>query len=250
MPPRRVVVVPTYNEATSLPLLLEAVRRQAPGFELLIVDDNSPDGTGAVADEASRADPAVSVIHRPSKAGLGSAYVAGFHEAMERGADEIFEMDADLSHNPMYLPGLSEALAEADVSIGSRYRDGVRVNNWPFRRLLLSKAANFYAVVATGLPFDLVTDVTSGFRGYRREALRQVGLGSIRSSGYAFQVEMVFRCYRAGLHIREVPIVFEEHSLSSSKMSGDVILEAVWKIPLLRFLVPPIRGAGGPGDGL
>ena len=235
--PRRIVVVPTYNEAPALPLLLPIVRQAAPEFEILIVDDNSPDGTGRIADEAGRSDPAISVLHRPGKAGLGAAYIAGFREALSRGADEIYEMDADLSHNPLYLPALAAGLENADLALGSRYVDGVRVNNWPFQRLLLSKSANLFAAISTGIGPNLVTDATSGFRGYRRETLQAIGLDAIRSDHYAFQVEMVYRCYRLGLRIREVPIVFEEHHLSESKLSGQVIWEAMWKIPLLPLIV-------------
>jgi len=254
MNPRRIVVVPTYNEAPALPLLLPLTRRAAPEFEILIVDDNSPDGTGRIAEDAARADPAVSVLHRPGKMGLGAAYIAGFREALARGAEEVFEMDADLSHNPIYLPALAAGLGEADLVIGSRYVDGVRVNNWPFRRLLLSKAANLFAAVSTGIGPSLVSDVTSGFRGYRREALTAVGLDSVRSDHYAFQVEMVYRCHRLGMRIQEVPIVFEEHHLSESKLSKQVIWEAMWKIPLLPLIVawerpPRARAGAAPSDG-
>jgi dolichol-phosphate mannosyltransferase len=246
---RRIVILPTYNEAPTLPRLLPRLRRDAPEFEVLIVDDDSPDGTGQIADEAARDDDAITVMHRAGKQGLGSAYVDGFREALSRGADEIFEMDADLSHNPIYLPAISACLADADLAIGSRYRDGVRVNNWPFRRLLLSKAANYYATLASGIPPGEVMDATSGFRGYRREALLGIGLNSVRSNGYAFQVEMVFRCYRRGLRIKEVPIVFEEHYLSESKLSAEIVWEAVWRIPSLRLLVRNHRPGPGASEG-
>jgi dolichol-phosphate mannosyltransferase len=168
--------------------------------------------------------------------GLGSAYLDGFRHALERGAPAVFEMDADHSHNPKYLPMLHHCLeGEADVAIGSRYVHGVRVENWPFRRLILSRFANIYANLATGMPDSVVSDATSGFRGYRREVLESMDLSRVNSTGYCFQIEMVYRAWRLGFRIKEIPITFEEHYLTSSKISRRIVWEAVWRTPLLRL---------------
>jgi len=240
---KTVIVIPTYDEAETLPLVLDAVLALDEPFHVLVVDDASPDGTGAIASEYATRSARVGVLHRPGKLGMGSAYCDGFERALSEGADLIVEMDADLSHNPKFLPALRDRLArDADVVIGSRYVDGVRVDNWPFRRLLLSRFANAYVNFTTGLPMELVCDATSGFRGYRREVLETIGLRNIRSNGYSFQVEMTIRAWRLGFRIREVPITFEEHYLSSSKLSRGVVWEAIWRTPLLRFMVPRRRG--------
>ena len=238
------VVIPTYDEAVALPTLLDRLLQFAPEFHLLIVDDNSPDGTGRLADEYAARNDTVQVLHRPGKLGLGSAYRDGFRHAMEQGFEAIFEMDADHSHNPRHLPALLECLRErADVAIGSRYVNGVRVDNWPFRRLLLSRFANIYVNYASGLPADLVTDATSGYRGYRREVLQAIDMDQVRSNGYSFQIEMAYRAWRLGFRLEEVPITFEEHYLTSSKISRSIILEAIWRTPLLRFTAPRRRPA-------
>ena len=231
-----VIVIPTYDEAAALPSLLDRLLALDPAFDVLVVDDGSPDGTGEIADEFSRTTPRISVLHRAGKMGLGTAYRDGFRLAIARGAEIVIEMDADHSHNPKFLPALLRALDEgADVAIGSRYVDGVRVENWPFRRLLLSRFANFYVNHASGLPTSVVTDATSGFRAYRARVLEAIGLDAVSSNGYFFQIEMAYRAWRLGFTVREVPITFEEHYLTSSKISGAIVWEAVWRTPLLRL---------------
>ncbi|HEX5041539.1 MAG TPA: polyprenol monophosphomannose synthase [Candidatus Polarisedimenticolaceae bacterium] len=233
------IVIPTYDEADALPELLERVLGLPERFQVLVVDDASPDGTGALADAVAAREPRVTVLHRPGKLGLGSAYRDGFARALREGADAVFEMDADHSHNPKYLPALLAPLrADADVTVGSRYVHGIRVENWPFRRLLLSRFANYYVSFACGLPGAVLTDATSGFRGYRREVLEAIGLERVRSNGYSFQVEMAFRAWRLGFRLCEVPICFEEHYLTSSKMSKAIVWEAIWRTPLLRLTAP------------
>jgi dolichol-phosphate mannosyltransferase len=233
-----VIVIPTYDEAAALPSLLDRILAVTPEFDVLVVDDASPDGTGEIAAEFARRTPRISVLHRAAKMGLGTAYRDGFRHAIARGAQVLIEMDADHSHNPKFLPALVRALDEgADVAVGSRYVDGVRVENWPFRRLLLSRFANYYVNRASGLPTSLVTDATSGFRAYKSPVLETIGLDAVSSNGYFFQIEMVYRAWRLGFVVREVPITFEEHYLTSSKISGAIIWEAVWRTPLLR-LVP------------
>lgn len=231
-----VIVIPTYNEAAALPSLLDRVLVLSPDFDVLVVDDASPDGTGEIADEFARRTARVSVLHRAGKMGLGTAYRDGFRHAVGRGAQILLEMDADHSHNPKFLPALVQALDEgADVAIGSRYVDGVRVENWPFRRLVLSRFANYYVNRASGLPTAVVTDATSGFRAYKRGVLETIGLDAVTSNGYFFQIEMAYRAWRLGFVVREVPITFEEHYLTSSKISGAIVWEAVWRTPLLRL---------------
>jgi len=177
--------------------------------------------------------------------GLGSAYRDGFRLALERGADAVLEMDADHSHNPKYLPAFLKRLeSDSDVVVGSRYVDGVRVENWPFRRLLLSRFANYYVNFATGMPITTITDATSGYRAYRREVIEAIDLSRVRASGYAFQIEMVYRAWRLGFRVHEVPITFEEHYLTSSKISRGIILEAIWTTPFLRLTAP--RGERRP----
>lgn len=252
---KAMVVIPTYNEAAALPTLLDRLLQFTPDFHLLVVDDNSPDGTGRLAGEYAARNETVSVLHRPGKLGLGSAYMDGFRHALAAGFDLIFEMDADHSHNPRHLPAMLDVLENgADVAIGSRYVNGVRVENWPFRRLLLSRFANLYVNLASGLPASLVTDATSGYRGYRREVLEAIDMSRVRSTGYSFQIEMAYRAWRLGFNLEEVPITFEEHYLTSSKISRRIILEAIWRTPLLRFTVqqrasPSRTPRSGPGAG-
>ena len=231
---KAVVVIPTYDEADALESILDRLFEVAPGFDVLVVDDNSPDGTGRIAEDYGRRNGRVSVLHRPGKLGLGSAYRDGFRRVLADGADAVFEMDADHSHNPRYLPAMRRRLeTDLDLVIGSRYVNGVRVENWPFRRLLLSRFANIYVNWSTGLPASVVSDATSGFRGYRREVLEAIGLDRVRSAGFAFQVEMKYRALRKGFRIEEVPIIFVDRQVGTSKMSRQILIEGlarVWQI--------------------
>jgi len=232
-----VIVIPTYDEAAALPTLLEKILTVDPPCDVLVVDDGSPDGTGEIADAFAEKTPRVSVLHRARKMGLGTAYRDGFRKAMDGGATVVLEMDADHSHNPRHLPALLKSVGNgADLAIGSRYVHGVRVENWPFRRLMLSRFANYYVNRASGLPEEVVADVTSGFRAYKREVLERIGLDSVASNGYFFQIEMAYRAWRLGFRVEEVPITFEEHYLTSSKISRAIVWEAMWRTPLLRFV--------------
>jgi dolichol-phosphate mannosyltransferase len=232
MAERALVVIPTYNEKLNLPFIVPQVLEQDPRLEVLVVDDNSPDGTGQLADELAAADPRVHVLHRPGKQGLGRAYLAGFAWALEREFDYVFEMDADFSHDPKFLPLFLEAAAEADLVIGSRYKRGVNVINWPMSRLLLSFFANKYAHWVTGIP---LTDATGGFKCFRRAVLAGVDLGAVKSNGYAFQIEMSFRAWKKGFRLVEIPIVFTDRMEGQSKMSKKIVREAVWMVWWLRI---------------
>jgi dolichol-phosphate mannosyltransferase len=231
---RALVIIPTYNEATNLPHLIPQVLAQDPAIAVLVVDDNSPDGTGRLADEMAGANGRVHVLHRSGKQGLGRAYLAGFHWALQQGYEYIFEMDADFSHDPKYLPVFLQAIRDADVVLGSRYLLGrASVVNWPVGRLVLSYLANIYARVVTGLQ---VSDATGGFKCFRRSVLGAIDLDQVRSNGYAFQIEMSFRAWRKRFRIVEIPIVFTDRTDGSSKMSGAIVREAVWLVWRLRFM--------------
>jgi dolichol-phosphate mannosyltransferase len=197
-----------------------------------VVDDNSPDGTGKLADELAADHERISVLHRPGKLGLGSAYVAGFKYAIQQDVDCVFEMDADFSHDPAMIPRFVEQIASCDVVIGSRYISGINVVNWPMSRLLLSYFANIYTRLATGMT---IRDTTSGYKCFRREVLENIELDEVRSDGYAFQIEMNFRCWRKGYRIREIPIIFVDRRSGTSKLSQGVINEAVWIVWWLRL---------------
>ena len=234
MAEKALVVIPTYNEAANLRQILPQVLSQDPRLEVLIVDDNSPDGTGVIADEIAREDPRVQVIHREGKLGLGTAYITGFKWAMERSYDYIFEMDADFSHDPRHLPEFLAAIQGADVVLGSRYLQGrVTVVNWPMTRLMLSYLANIYARLFTGLP---IWDLTGGFKCFRRRVLEAIDLSQVVSNGYAFQIEMSVRAWRKGFKLREIPIVFVDRTEGQSKMNRAIVREAVWKVPRLRLM--------------
>lgn len=227
-PLRRVLVcIPTYNERDNLPRVVAGVRDHAPDVDILVLDDNSPDGTGAVADELAAADPRVRVLHRAGKEGLGRAYLAGFEWGLQRGYDALVEMDADGSHRPEHLAALLAAAADADVVIGSRYVRGGRVVNWPLSRKALSVGGNLYTRVLLGMP---VNDATAGYRVYRASALEALGLDRVASEGYCFQVDLTRRAVRAGLRVVEVPITFVEREVGESKMSRDVASESLKRI--------------------
>lgn len=243
---RVLVVVPTYNEADNVTVIVDRIRRAVPAVEVLVVDDASPDGTGAIADGLARADGRVHVLHRAGKGGLGAAYVAGFGWAADRGYDAVVEMDADGSHAPEELPRLLEAARDADVVIGSRWTAGGRVVNWPRRRQLLSRGGNLYTRVALGMP---LSDATGGFRVYRVPALARLDLDSVASQGYSFQVELSWRAHRAGLRTVEVPITFAERERGASKMSPVIIGEALWRVTLWSvFDRGPVSGRAGGRD--
>lgn len=228
------VVIPTFNEVENLPRVVPLALESVPEAEILVVDDDSPDGTGDLADEMARSDERVHVLHRTRKDGLGRAYLAGFRWALEREYEYVCEMDADLSHPPEQLPHFLDALESADVVVGSRYVEGrVTVVNWPISRLLLSFFGCFYARVITRLP---IMDATGGFNCFRREVLETIDLDAIGSNGYAFQIELKLRAWRRGFRIVERPIVFTERDTGESKMSKKIVREAVWRVWHLRFL--------------
>ena len=230
---KALVVIPTYNEKLNLvPLLNEIFAKNLP-LEILIIDDNSPDGTGAVADQIAASDPRVHVIHRAGKMGLGSAYVVGFKYALARDYDAVFEMDADFSHSPDSLGEFLRELENADLVLGSRYLHGVTVVNWPLSRLILSYGANVYSRFVTGVP---VKDLTGGFKCFRRNVLEAVDLDKVRADGYGFQIEMNFKAWRKGFRIREIPILFVDRRVGESKMSRRIVWEAAWMVWKLRFL--------------
>jgi dolichol-phosphate mannosyltransferase len=221
---KTLVIVPTYNERENLPGLPERFGRLPVGVDLLVVDGNSSDGTGQIADELSAKYPWVQVLHEKEKNGLGRAYCAAFKWALERDYEFIMEMDGDFSHNPDDIPRFLDAAREADLVLGSRYCDGIRVINWPLRRLLLSLGAAQYVRIITGMPF---TDPTGGFKCFRRRALQTIDLDAVRSNGYSFQIEMTHKIWRQGLRVAEVPIVFTERLKGHSKMSGNIVWEAL-----------------------
>jgi dolichol-phosphate mannosyltransferase len=221
------VVSPTYQERENLETVLGRLRVAVPEADALVVDDASPDGTGQLADRISEADPAVHVLHRPAKAGLGAAYLAGFGWAAERGYDAVVEMDADGSHAPEELPRLLGALRDADAVLGSRWVGGGEVRNWPPGRMLLSRGGNTYTRLALGLP---LRDATGGYRAYRLPVLDALGLADVASQGYCFQVDLAWRAWRGGFRVVEVPITFTERTHGTSKMSRGIVLEALWRV--------------------
>ena len=230
---KALVIIPTYNERENLEVLLGRITALGLGLEVLIVDDNSPDGTGALADEIAARNPAVHVMHRPAKMGLGSAYVAGFRYVLERDYDAAFEMDADFSHSPDSLPEFLTELESADLVLGSRYLYGVTVVNWPLTRLILSYAANVYSRVITGMR---VKDLTGGFKCFRRAVLEAIDWSRVKSDGYGFQIEINFKAWRKGFRIKEIPILFVDRRAGESKMSRRIVWEAAWMVWKLRVL--------------
>ena len=235
-PPRTAdvwVILPTYNEAENLERIVAAILEHLPASRrVLIVDDNSPDGTGQIADRLAASKESVSVLHREQKQGLGPAYLAGFRVALDAGAERIIEMDADFSHDPADLPRLIEATEHADLAIGSRYVPGGGVADWGPTRRFISRGGSAYARVALGLP---VRDLTGGFKCFRRVVLETIDLDTIEARGYAFQVETTYRAIKSGFRVVEVPIVFKDRTDGTSKMSGSIVAEAMWRVPLMRF---------------
>jgi dolichol-phosphate mannosyltransferase len=227
------VILPTYNEAENLERIVGAVLEHLPpSRRVLIVDDNSPDGTGEIADRLATADESVSVLHRQLKEGLGPAYLAGFRVALDGGAERIIEMDADFSHDPGYLPRLIAATERADLAIGSRYVPGGGITEWGPMRRFISRGGSAYARAALGLP---IKDLTGGFKCFRRIVLETIDLDTIEARGYAFQVETTYRAIKAGFRVVEVPITFKDRADGTSKMSKAIVAEAMWRVPAMRF---------------
>ncbi|HEX7078718.1 MAG TPA: polyprenol monophosphomannose synthase [Candidatus Eisenbacteria bacterium] len=230
---KALVIIPTYNERENLEELLRRIFALGQPLEVLIVDDSSPDGTGQLADEIAARNPAVHVMHRPGKQGLGSAYVAGFRYVLDRDYDAAFEMDADFSHSPESLPDFLRELEQADLVLGSRYLYGVTVVNWPLSRLILSYGANVYSRVITGMR---VKDLTGGFKCFRRRVLEAIDWSRVKSDGYGFQIEINFKAWRKGFRIKEIPILFVDRRAGVSKMSRRIVWEAAWMVWRLRLL--------------
>ena len=234
-PPRALVIVPTYNEADNVRELVPAILSQGPEFEVLIVDDNSTDGTGKIIDELMTAEPRLHVLHRPGKLGLGTAYVDGFRYALRKGYDFIFEMDADFSHDPASLRDFLDTAEKdnVDLVLGSRYLNGVTVVNWPLSRLILSYGANVYTKLITWMP---VNDATGGFKCFRRRVLEALDLNHVHSDGYGFQIEMSFKAWRKKFKLKEIPITFTDRRVGISKMNKKIIWEAMWLVWRLRLM--------------
>lgn len=226
------VIMPTYNEADNAQKIINAILGQGSNFSILIIDDNSPDGTADIVREMQKNEPRIHLLTRPGKMGLGTAYVVGFKYALTKPFDRIFEMDADFSHDPAELPAMMELSRSSDVVIGSRYSNGVNVVNWPMKRLLLSYFANQYTRFVTGVP---VNDATSGFVCWSREVLQALNLDNIRSSGYSFQIEMKFKAWLKGYTIAEHPIIFVDRRVGVSKMSQEIVYEAAWRVWKLKL---------------
>lgn len=232
MPPAITIVIPTYNERTNLPIIVSDLRSLFPDVRIVVVDDNSPDGTGEVADDLALESPPLHVLHRAGKSGIGPAYIAGFRYALETGADVIVAMDADGSHSAVDLQRLLAATAEADLVVGSRYVDGGSTVGWPLHRRILSRFGGIYARLVLGAP---ISDLTSGFKAYRRETLADIPFDDIRSDGYGFQIETTWRTWKSGRKVTEVPITFHDRVAGKSKLSRKIVLEAmvmVWRLRL------------------
>ena len=229
---KTLIIIPTYNELENLPRLLPEVLSKEEGIHILIVDDNSPDGTAAFVENEMKNNNRIHLIKRPSKQGLGTAYIAGFKFAIQNGYDFVFEMDADFSHDPKEIPRFLDEIKNSDVILGSRYINGVNVINWPMRRLLLSSFANLYTRFITGMP---VHDATGGYKCFRRKVLEAINLEKVTSNGYAFQIEMSFKAWKKGFKLKEIPIIFVDRVKGKSKMSRKIVREAVtmvWKLRL------------------
>jgi dolichol-phosphate mannosyltransferase len=226
------IIIPTYNEGENLPLLLDAIFEVTETVDILVVDDNSPDGTGDLADTRAESDPRVNVIHREGKLGLGTAYIAGFKWALARDYQFIFEMDADFSHQPKYIPKFLAAAQDADVVLGCRYMEGGGTEDWGPLRQLISRGGNLYARSILWLPYK---DLTGGFKCFRREVLETLELDEVSSVGYAFQIELTFRAHKRGFRIAQIPIIFPDRNVGESKMSGNIVREAMFNVLKLRF---------------
>lgn len=226
------VIIPTYNEKENIERIATAVIEQDERLSVLVVDDNSPDGTGQIADRLAGENPRVMVLHRQAKNGLGQAYIAGFKYTLEKGFDYIFEMDADFSHDPKYLPDFLKTIENYDLVLGSRYIPGGGVVNWPADRIMISKIGNIYARIITGMP---IADATGGFKCFRREVLEAIDFDEVRSNGYSFQIEMSFRAYKKGFSIKEIPITFKDREDGTSKMSKKIVREAIVMVPRLKL---------------
>jgi dolichol-phosphate mannosyltransferase len=238
--PRTLIVIPTYNEREILPAILQAVRAEVPAATIMVVDDSSPDGTGALADEIAARDPQIRVLHRAGKEGLGAAYRHAFRVALDEGWQRIVQMDADFSHNPKDVPRLLAALdAGADLAVGSRYTAGGGTENWGLGRKLISRGGGAYARAALGVD---VRDLTAGFKAWRAETLRGINLDAVSAKGYGFQIEMTFRTTRNGFRVTEVPIMFIDRRVGQSKMSGSIFFEALTMVWRLRLAIPKGRG--------
>jgi len=227
MEERALVIIPTYNEKENIRSIVELVLSQAPNVDVLVVDDNSPDGTAGIVNEMAVANPRIHLMSRPGKRGLGTAYIAGFKWGLTRGYAYLIEMDADFSHDPREIPNMLNAIQQADLVLGSRYTNGVRVVNWPLSRLILSKGASYYVRMITGLP---VADPTGGFKCFRRRVLETIELDQVQSNGYAFQIEMTYKAWMGGFRVREIPITFVDRYAGQSKMSGHIVREALWMV--------------------
>jgi dolichol-phosphate mannosyltransferase len=240
--PRTIIIIPTYNERECVELIIAAVRAAVPEATIQIVDDNSPDGTGAVADQIAARDPQVRVLHRTQKSGLGAAYIHAFTQALDEGWDRIVQMDADFSHNPADVPRLLQALEDgADMVVGSRYIAGGGTENWGLGRRIISRGGGFYARMALGVG---VHDLTAGFKAWRAATLHGIDLGAVNARGYGFQIEMTYRTLRAGFQVREVPILFVDRRVGLSKMSGSIFFEAMTLVWRLRFRVAREKHSG------
>ncbi len=230
---RALIIFPTYDEKENIERIIDAVLKQDDRIDVLVVDDNSPDGTGQIVDRLASENTRINILHREKKEGLGRAYIAGFQWGIKKKYDYLFEMDADFSHGPEYIPDFLKAIEEYDLVLGSRYISGVNVVNWPISRLLLSYFANMYTRIITGLP---VRDGTGGFKCFRRNVLETIDLVSIKSNGYIFQIEMSMRVWKRGFSIKEIPIIFIDRQMGASKMSKKIVREAIWKVWYLRLM--------------
>lgn len=232
-PSKALIIIPTYNESENVPLLIERIFHFQPEIHILFVDDNSPDGTAEIIKEMTATNNHLHLLSRPAKLGLGSAYLTGFKYALENNYDFVFEMDADFSHNPKEIPNFLKAIEDSDLVLGSRYIKGVNVINWPMGRLLISYYANMYSRLITGLP---VRDATGGFKCFRREVLEKINFENVKSNGYAFQIELSFKAWKKGFRIKEIPIIFVDRVAGVSKLSKEIMWEAMFMVWKLRFL--------------